>query len=352
MLVPIVNVITPALLNAAQIDNTAVADNSITDAKIDFGTGPGQVNTDDLPEGSTNLFFTDERVDDRVNGLLQAGSNITLTYDDVANTLTIAATEDNLANNSIFDLGDVINVGGLTDNQALIYSSAAGGFVNAGPLTTDFVPEGSTNQYYTDARAISAVENEATLDLSGLVTVTGNTANKTTTIGDFDALGLYDSTGVQVEGDDTSWAGISLVEYEGGASKPFPGFANPFFNTEVWGGSPGSTAAVSSGKRLFAMSGAGSIDNGGTIEQPAAAPVRMIMETTETQTTTGRGTKMYIQTTPTGSTTRSTTATFQGDNTTLINLIASGTVVLSNLPTSDPGNPGQLWNDLGTLKVS
>ncbi len=61
---------------------------------------------------------------------------------------------------------------------------------------------------------------------------------------------------------------------------------------------------------------------------------------------------MYIQTTPTGSTTRSTTAEFQGDSTTLINLIASGTVVLSNLPTTDPGNPGQLWNDGGTLKVS
>lgn len=33
-----------------------------------------------------------EGIDDRVNALLQAGSNITLTYDDGANTLTIAAT--------------------------------------------------------------------------------------------------------------------------------------------------------------------------------------------------------------------------------------------------------------------
>ncbi len=33
-----------------------------------------------------------ERIDDRVAALLTAGSNITLTYNDVANTLTIAAT--------------------------------------------------------------------------------------------------------------------------------------------------------------------------------------------------------------------------------------------------------------------
>jgi hypothetical protein len=44
--------------------------------------------SDDITEGTTNLFFTNERVDDRVNGLLTAGSNITLTYDDTANTLT------------------------------------------------------------------------------------------------------------------------------------------------------------------------------------------------------------------------------------------------------------------------
>tara|TARA_A100001201_G_scaffold143739_1_gene147086 strand:+ start:180 stop:2660 length:2481 start_codon:yes stop_codon:yes gene_type:complete len=47
--------------------------------------------TSALAEGS-NLYFTDERVDDRVNGLLQAGTNINLAYDDAANTLTISST--------------------------------------------------------------------------------------------------------------------------------------------------------------------------------------------------------------------------------------------------------------------
>ena len=33
-------------------------------------------------------------------------------------------------------------------------------------------------------------------------------------------------------------------------------------------------------------------------------------------------------------------------------LIASGTVSFSNLPTSDPGQAGQLWNSYGNLKIS
>lgn len=47
--------------------------------------------TDDITEGITNLFFTPERVDDRVAALLQPGANVTLTYDDNAGTITIAA---------------------------------------------------------------------------------------------------------------------------------------------------------------------------------------------------------------------------------------------------------------------
>ena len=48
----------------------------------------GVVNTSNLTE-NTNLFYTNERVDDRVNALIQAGTNITTSYDDAAGTLTI-----------------------------------------------------------------------------------------------------------------------------------------------------------------------------------------------------------------------------------------------------------------------
>jgi hypothetical protein len=48
------------------------------------------LSTTDIEEGA-NLYYTDERVDDRVNGVLVAGTGITKTYNDEANSLTIAA---------------------------------------------------------------------------------------------------------------------------------------------------------------------------------------------------------------------------------------------------------------------
>ena len=45
------------------------------------------------------------------------------------------------------------------------------------------------------------------------------------------------------------------------------------------------------------------------------------------------------------------TSTF-GAATSITDLTASGTVILSGLPTADPVVAGQLWNDAGTLKVS
>lgn len=55
-------------------------------------TGVVSLNTSNIAE-STNLYFTNERVDDRVANLLQAGTNISLAYDDTSNTLTINAND-------------------------------------------------------------------------------------------------------------------------------------------------------------------------------------------------------------------------------------------------------------------
>lgn len=58
----------------------------------DFTTDFAGKNTDGLSEGSTNLYYTEERVDDRVAALLQPGTGITLSYDDDAGTFTINST--------------------------------------------------------------------------------------------------------------------------------------------------------------------------------------------------------------------------------------------------------------------
>ena len=50
--------------------------NSINDTHIDFGTGANQVSTDDLPEGSTNLYFTQARADIVNDTTPQLGGNL------------------------------------------------------------------------------------------------------------------------------------------------------------------------------------------------------------------------------------------------------------------------------------
>jgi len=60
--------------------------NSINDTHIDFGTGTNQVSTDDLPEGSTNLYFTQARADLVNDTTPQLGGNL------VVNNKTITST--------------------------------------------------------------------------------------------------------------------------------------------------------------------------------------------------------------------------------------------------------------------
>lgn len=107
-------------------------------------------NTDDLSEGSTNQYFTNERVDDRVAALLVAGTNVTLNYNDVANSLTISASPGSSVTSS------------------------------------DDLTEGSTNLFYTDTRARSALSvtdgggdgSLAYNSVSGVITYTGPSASE------------------------------------------------------------------------------------------------------------------------------------------------------------------------------
>ena len=56
--------------------------------------------TDALAEGG-NLYYTEERVDDRVANLINGGTGITATYDDAGNMLTLSATQSDLNTDNI-----------------------------------------------------------------------------------------------------------------------------------------------------------------------------------------------------------------------------------------------------------
>ena len=110
--------------------------------------------TSETAEGS-NLYFTNERVDDRVSALILGGTNMTATYDDTAGTLTLDA-------------------------------AAAGGYDLSGNDTDD-VDEGTSNLYHTTARARAAISltdaggdgSAAYNSTTGVITYTGPNAAET-----------------------------------------------------------------------------------------------------------------------------------------------------------------------------
>ena len=127
--------------------------------------------TDNLSEGSTNLYHTNERVDDRVNALIQAGTNITTSYDDANGTLTI-----NSSGKTEEEIEDIVNgliVGGTGISST--YDDAAGTLTLATSIT----------QYAdSDARgAISVTDSGGDGSLAynnstGVITYTGPSASE------------------------------------------------------------------------------------------------------------------------------------------------------------------------------
>jgi hypothetical protein len=219
----------------------SLAADSIDDTLIDFGTGAGQVNTDDLPEGSSNLYYTAERVDDQVNTLLTAGSGITLSYDDPNGTLTIAATSSGIGLTSFSATSSGIG--------SLAYNNTTGVFTYTGPskleidglgiaastaatlatartingtsfdgsanisFDTDSVTEGASNLYYTDARvqaiSINALSEDSSPQLSANldgqsydITTTGKIyyGNMFATTGDLPSATTYHGMFAHVHG--------------------------------------------------------------------------------------------------------------------------------------------------------
>ena len=156
-------------INVASAASNSANNLVLRDASGNFAAGTitanltGQVSdisnhdTGDLAEGS-NLYFTNERVDDRINALITASTGITKVYDDTANTYTLSVTQSD------------INTDNVTEGSSNLFTTAArtrthftygNGIALAGSgelsvtqsqISTDNVTEGSTNLFTTAAR--------------------------------------------------------------------------------------------------------------------------------------------------------------------------------------------------------
>lgn len=178
------------LLTGASLTNITITGdgNGLT---ITAENGVADSTTDDLAEGLNNLYFTDTRVKSVIDAAITNGTqtNIVVTYDDATNTLSFVS-ENGVADSTTDDLVEGTTNLYFTDQRAIdavggsavstntpntVVKRDGNGDFAAGTITadltgdvtgtvssianhdTDDLAEGATNVYYTDARARGAI---------------------------------------------------------------------------------------------------------------------------------------------------------------------------------------------------
>jgi hypothetical protein len=172
--------LTNKTIDASSNTISNIANSSLTNSAITVNgelTALGEsvtLGTDDISEGATNQYYTAQRVKDVLTGSTQTNISIT----EVAGELIITA-ENGVDDSTTDDLEEGANNHYFTESRAKI--AAADLLVNHSTKTnititgdetglvitaengvadsdTDDLEEGSTNLYFTDARAVSALE--------------------------------------------------------------------------------------------------------------------------------------------------------------------------------------------------
>lgn len=101
-------------------------------------------NTDDITEGLSKLFYTDERAQDAIGSTLTDTSSIDLTYNDVANTISATVLPAGVDHNSLANLTSddphtqyVKDAGTVTDNAIARYDGTDGRTIQNSSVTID-----------------------------------------------------------------------------------------------------------------------------------------------------------------------------------------------------------------------
>ena len=175
-------------IGSGVILNSMLANSSITIGGSATSLGGSVLaNTDALSDGSSNLYFTNERVDDRVNALIQEGTGITTTYDDASNTLTVATSITQYADANARQAISVTDSGG---DGGLAYNNSTGVITYTGPSASEVrthfsggtgVSISSGEVSIGQAVATNSNVQFGNLTLSGNLTVNGTTSTVSST---------------------------------------------------------------------------------------------------------------------------------------------------------------------------
>jgi hypothetical protein len=127
-------------------------------------------NTDEITEGSSNLYFTNERVDDRVNALIVGGTGITATYNDSAGTLTLDGSAQ-YGDSDVTDHLDSLSVISGSASQVRTLLNVENGSTadqTGAEIKTALFSEDDTNNLTNTLKSkLDGIESSATADQTG-----------------------------------------------------------------------------------------------------------------------------------------------------------------------------------------
>ncbi len=175
--------------------------------------------TTDLPEG-TNQYFTNERVDDRVNAILREGSGIDITYDDLNGTITITSTG---GGGGAGGSGIVTDLTGLASSNVLKWNANAGQD-NNGAWVNSFIN-------YSEIVGTPSLAAVATTGSYNNLTDKPNLVTDISDLSDVDTQGTPPSPGQVLKWDGLKWAPANDATSGGGGlnADTLDGFDSPYF---------------------------------------------------------------------------------------------------------------------------
>ena len=176
--------------------------------------------TTELTEG-TNQYFTNERVDDRVNAILREGSGIDITYDDLNGTITIAATGG--GGGGAGGSGIVTDLTGLASSNVLKWNTTAGQD-NSGAWVNSFIN-------YSEIVGTPSLSAVATTGSYNNLTNKPDLVNDISDLSDVDTQGTPPTPGQVLKWDGLKWAPANDATSGGGGlnADTLDGFDSPYF---------------------------------------------------------------------------------------------------------------------------